>query len=121
MGQVLHGSATTTHAVRAAIQRSQASVAELAERYSLNEKTVRKWRRRSTVEDARMGPKAIRSSVLGPEEEAMWRLSGILCGGRFHSVDPEALAEGDGELRPGLDPFLGRPFPVCGSPVENEV
>lgn len=71
MGQVLHGSATTTHAVRAAIQRSQASVSEPAERHGLNEKTVRKWRKRSTVEDARMGPKEVRSSVLTPEEEAM--------------------------------------------------
>lgn len=70
MGQVLHGSATTTHAVRAAIQRSQASVSELIERYGLNEKTVRKWRKRTTVEDARMGPKEVRSSVLTPEEEA---------------------------------------------------
>ena len=71
MGQVLHGSATTTHAIRAAIQRSQASVSEIAERYGLNEKTVRKWRKRATVEDARMGPKEVRSSVLSPEEEAM--------------------------------------------------
>jgi transposase InsO family protein len=30
MGQMLHGSAATTHAVRAAIQRSQASTAELS-------------------------------------------------------------------------------------------
>ena len=30
MGQVLHGCAATTHAVRAAIQRSQAPDAELA-------------------------------------------------------------------------------------------
>ena len=71
MGQVLHGSATTTHAVRAAIQRSQASVAELAERHGLDEKTVRKWRKRSPVEDARMGPGEVRSSGLTPEEEAM--------------------------------------------------
>jgi len=71
MGQILHGSATTTYAVRAALQRSQASVTELAERYGLNEKTVRKWRKRSTVEDARMGPREVRSSVLSPEHEAM--------------------------------------------------
>lgn len=71
MGQILHGSATTTHAVRAAIQRSRASVSELVERYGLNEKTVRKWRKRSTVEDARMGPREVRSSVLSPEEEAV--------------------------------------------------
>lgn len=30
MGQILHGSATTTHAVRAAIQRSKAPLKELA-------------------------------------------------------------------------------------------
>lgn len=71
MSRVLNGSATSTHAVRVAIQRSQASVVELAEQYSLNEKTVRKWRERSTVEDVRMGSKEIRSSVLSAEEEAM--------------------------------------------------
>ena len=71
MGQVLHGSATTTHAVRAAIQRSQASVTELAERHRLNEKTVRKWRKRTSVADARMGPNEVRSSVLSAQEEAM--------------------------------------------------
>ena len=32
MGQVLHGSATTTHAIRAAIQRSKASIQALSER-----------------------------------------------------------------------------------------
>jgi transposase InsO family protein len=71
MGQVLHGSATTTHAVRAAIQRSKATIAELSARYGLNPKTVAKWRKRDFVADAVMGPKKIRSTVLGPEEEAM--------------------------------------------------
>lgn len=47
MGQILHGSTTTTHAVQAAIQQSQASVSELVERLGLNEKTVREWRKRS--------------------------------------------------------------------------
>lgn len=70
MGQVLHGCATTTHAVRAAIQRSKASVPQIAERYGLNEKTVRKWRSRKTVEDTAMGPKNPRSTVLSPEQEA---------------------------------------------------
>ena len=37
MGQVLHGSAATTHAIRAAIQRSQASIAALARRFDLNQ------------------------------------------------------------------------------------
>ncbi len=52
MGQILHSSATTTHAVRAAIQRSKATISELSEQYGINQKTVRKWRRRNTVEDS---------------------------------------------------------------------
>jgi len=71
MGQVLHGSATTTHAVRAAIQRSQASIATLSRTYGVNPKTVAKWRQRATVGDAAMGPKEPRSTVLSPEEEAL--------------------------------------------------
>lgn len=70
MGQVLHGSAKTTHAVRAELQRSQASAAELARRYGINQKTVRKWRSRQTVDDEPMGPKERRSSVLSALEEA---------------------------------------------------
>jgi hypothetical protein len=41
MGQVLHGSATTTDAVRRAIQHSQASLRTLAIRYGINQRTVR--------------------------------------------------------------------------------
>jgi len=70
MGQVLHECATTTHAVRKAIQRSQASVSELAERYGINQKPVRKWRARKSVEVSLMGPKNARSTSLSPEEEA---------------------------------------------------
>ncbi len=70
MGQVLHGSATTTHAVRAAIQRSTAPLKELATKYGLNHKTVAKWRKRAFVHDAPMGPKIVRSTVLSPGEEA---------------------------------------------------
>ena len=71
VGQVLHDCATTTHAVRAAIQRSKASVANLAGQYGINQKTVRKWRARKSVEDMPMGPKKPRSTVLSPEEEAV--------------------------------------------------
>jgi len=71
MGQILHGSATTTHAVRAAIQRSQASATELSRTYGINPKTVLKWRKRATVEDRKTGPTDPRSTVLNREEEAM--------------------------------------------------
>ena len=64
MGQILHGSAKTTHVVRAAIQRSKASIKELAGRYDLNPKTVTKWKKRAFVHDAPMGPKAPHSTVV---------------------------------------------------------
>ena len=70
MGQILHGCARTTAAVRRTIQHSQESLTTLADRYGINPKTVHKWRRRSTVEDARMGPRP-HSSVLSVEQEAI--------------------------------------------------
>ena len=71
MGQVLHGGATTTHAARAAIRRSKASVQEPSERYGVNPKTVWKWRKRCSVEDAPMGPKERRSTVLSSAKESL--------------------------------------------------
>ncbi|MDE2576804.1 MAG: helix-turn-helix domain-containing protein, partial [Rhodospirillales bacterium] len=56
MGQVLHGSATTTEAIRRAIQHSQASLRALARRYGINPKTVAKWKQRSSVADLPTGP-----------------------------------------------------------------
>src|SRR5271167_1233291 len=70
MGQILHGCARTTAAVRRAIQDSQESLIALAERYDINPKTVHKWRKRSWVEDARMGPRP-HSSILSAEQEAI--------------------------------------------------
>jgi transposase InsO family protein len=71
MGQVLHGSATTTAAVRRAIQHSQESLRALAARYGINQKTVAKWRKRETTNDLSTGPKSPRSTVLTIEEEAV--------------------------------------------------
>ena len=45
MGQVLHGSARTTEAVRRAIRHSQESLRTLAERYGIDQKTVSKWKK----------------------------------------------------------------------------
>jgi transposase InsO family protein len=71
MGQVLHGSATTTEAVRRAIQHSQESLRVLAKRHGINPKTVAKWRKRSSVADLPTGPREPRSTVLTLEEEAI--------------------------------------------------
>jgi len=42
MGQVLHGCATTTEAIRRAIQNSEESLRALSARYGINQKTVAK-------------------------------------------------------------------------------
>jgi transposase InsO family protein len=71
MGQVVHGSATTTEAVRRAIQHSQESLRALAKRHGVNPKTIAKWKSRKSVADLRTGPKQPRSTVLTVEEEAV--------------------------------------------------
>ena len=71
MDHVLHGSATTTEAVRRAIQHSQESLRVLARRYGINQKTVAEWKRRTPVADIPAG------------------LSGISCEGeRLHVIRP---------------------------------
>src|SRR5215210_2687126 len=71
MGQVLHGSARTTAAVRRAIHHSQESLRALAKRHGVNPKTVAKWKKRKSAADLPTGPKAPRSTVLSLEEEAV--------------------------------------------------
>ena len=71
MGQVLHGSATTTEAVRRVIQHSQESLRTLSKRFGINPKTVAKWKGRDTVADQPTGPREPRSTVLSAEEEAI--------------------------------------------------
>ena len=71
MGQILHGSATTTETVRRAIQNSQESLRLLAGRYSINPKTVAKWKKRVSVSDMPTGPRDVKSTVLSVEEEAI--------------------------------------------------
>jgi len=60
-----------THAIRALIQRSQATNAALSRELGINVKTVAKWRKRETVEDRRTGPTLPSSTVLSAGEEAM--------------------------------------------------
>jgi transposase InsO family protein len=71
MGQIRHGSATTTEAIRRAIQNSEESLRALSARYGINQKTVAKWRKRTSVTDLPTGPKDAKSTVLTPDEEAI--------------------------------------------------
>jgi hypothetical protein len=71
MGQILQGSATATHAIRATIQRSKAPIQEFARQRGLNRKTVRKWRGRDFF--ARRGDRAV---GLGGQEDHLGGVPG---------------------------------------------
>ena len=99
MGQLLHGSTRTTQAVRRALQSSQESLRALAARYGINQKTVRKWRRREQVEDRKTG-----QGIHGPpcsrpsRKPSSQRSAGIRCCRsmtvftRFRPPSPRSLA-----------------------------
>ena len=70
MANKLHGRATTTPAIRKAIQESNDTIAVLAERYHINHKTVIKWKHRKSVQDKKCGP-APASKSLTKEQEAV--------------------------------------------------
>ena len=82
MGQVHHRSATTTAAVRRAIQHSQESLRALASHYGINQKTVAKWKKRTSTADRKTGPSEPRSTVLSIEDEA------VIVAFRRHTVLP---------------------------------
>ena len=82
MGQVLHGSATTTTAVRRSIQDSQESLKTLSRRLGINQKPVAKWKKRTSVSDLPTGPSEPSSTVLSIEEEA------IIVAFRWHTLLP---------------------------------
>ena len=71
MGQILHGTATTTHAIREKIQNSKESISQLASRYNVNPKTVHKWKHRESVEDLKCGRCPGQGSVLSAVDEAV--------------------------------------------------
>jgi transposase InsO family protein len=71
MGQVLHRSASTTEAIRRAIQNSQESLRALSKHYGINQKTVAKWKKRVSVTDLPTGPREPKSTVLTVGQEAI--------------------------------------------------
>ena len=87
MGQVLHGCATTTEAVRRAIQNSQESLRALSRRYGINQKTVAKWKLRASTADRPTGPRQPKSTVLSPADEA------IIVAFRRHTLLPRACQD----------------------------
>lgn len=69
MGNIHHANARTTARVRQEIQNSQESIAALAARFGINQKTVLRWKHADGVEDKKSGPKNPRSTVLTEAQE----------------------------------------------------
>lgn len=74
----LHANATTTPRVRAYIQSSSASVAELARSLGLSQTTVRRWRARSDVHDRSHRPHRLNTSLTQIEERLIGELRNSL-------------------------------------------
>lgn len=99
MGQALHGSATTTEAIRRAIQHSQESLGMLAKRYGINPETA-------AIGEGRHGDKPAKALdittdvLLSTERTARERTKSSNGGGHFRSGTP-ATGEANASLCQG--------------------
>jgi transposase-like protein len=71
MGQVLHGCAGTTAAIRPAIPHGRESLRTPARRHGVNPNTIARWRARGDVADRPTGPAEPRSTTLSAGQEAI--------------------------------------------------
>jgi len=83
MGQIRHGCAPTTQAIKATIQRSQAMNAAPSREDGINVKTVAKWRERETLDNRKTGLTELGLTepgltVLNPAEETMVVALGVI-------------------------------------------
>ena len=83
MGQIRHGCAPTTQAIKATIQRSQAMNAAPSREDGIKVKTVAKWRERETLDNRKTGlmePSLteLGLTVLNPAEETMVVALGVI-------------------------------------------
>ena len=67
----LHCNARTTPAIRQELRASTKSDRELARDYNLNRATVRKWRRRDTVQDASHRPHRLHATLSPVQEQVV--------------------------------------------------
>jgi len=70
----LHKNARTTPRTRAEIQASTEPVAKLAVRYGVAEDTVRRWKGRTTTEDASSRPRELHATLSAAQEEIVVEL-----------------------------------------------
>ena len=111
MGQVLHGSARTTEAVRRAIQHRQARLRMFAKRYGINPKTVGQVEEADGGRRSPTGPREPHSTGLSIEEEA------VVVAFRGHALLPAAAGRGDRISKvAAVQPVEGQPRHGLGLP-----
>ena len=65
----LHKNATTTPAVRAAIQQASGTISELAEQFHVSPRTIARWKARDGVHDASHTPHRLQTTLNAAQEE----------------------------------------------------
>ncbi|ANL31994.1 IS481 family insertion sequence transposase domain-containing protein (plasmid) [Rhizobium phaseoli] len=85
--------------IRRAIQNSEESLRTLSKRYGINQKTVAKWKKRTSLVDLPTGPKDPHSTTFSLEEEA------VIVAFRRHTLLPHA---GASEYQPATEQLLLR-------------
>ena len=65
----LHKNATTTPAIRAAIQKATGSDYELARQFNVTRETIRRWRKRDTVQDGSHTAHRLQTTLNAAQEE----------------------------------------------------
>ncbi|UFU12358.1 DDE-type integrase/transposase/recombinase (plasmid) [Ideonella dechloratans] len=104
----LHKNAMTTPATRLVIQQAQGTEAELAQRFGGGKFTIRKWRKRTTVEDGSHTPHRPQTTLNAGQEEIVVYLRTHL---RLSLDDLLAVVREfiePGVSRSALDRLLGR-------------
>jgi hypothetical protein len=75
----LHKNATTTPAIRAEIQKATGSDYALAEQYRVGRDTIRRWRKRDSVQDASHTPHRLQTTLnVGQEELVIYLRTQLL-------------------------------------------
>ena len=96
----LHKNATTTPAIRLALQQARGTDRELAQQYGIGVDTVRKWRHRSAVQDASHTAHRLQTTLNAAQEELviylrtqlLLPLDDLLAMQQRHTQRPQRLA-----------------------------
>ena len=115
----LHKNATTTLAVRAAIQQSSASGYELVRQYGVTRDTIRRWRKRGIGHDASHTPHRLQTMLNAAQEKLVIYLCARICGCR-RTICWLWCASSSSNCGPRAGPSFSRPI-TCPRPTSSVI